>query len=227
MRFGALVLQHGPLAPAGLLGAWLEERGIPVVLHRVDQTGAPEDVRDYAMVACLGSRFSPNDATEPSVVATRACVEQAVEHDVPVLGLCFGGQMLSAVLGGRVARLGRPELGWHELETYAPRLIAAGPWLQWHWDGFTAPPGAEVLARSAAGTQAFRAGRHLGVQFHPESTIEIVSEWARHDSGRLAAEGVADGVALLERRRTEAGTAAAHARRLFDGFWASAERGTT
>jgi GMP synthase-like glutamine amidotransferase len=221
----ALVLQHGALGPPGLLAAWLEQRGMPMVIRRLDQTGAVEDPRDFAMVACLGSRFSPNDAGEPSVSAARACVEQAVEHDVPVLGLCFGGQLLAAVLGGRVARLERPELGWHEIETGAPELIAPGPWLQWHWEGFTAPPGAEVLARSAAGTQAFRAGPHVGVQFHPESTIEIVSEWARHDVSRIAVEGVSDGVALLERGRQNAGPAAANARRLFDGFWARLEDG--
>jgi GMP synthase-like glutamine amidotransferase len=215
---GALVLQHGALGPPGLLAAWLHEREMPMVVRRLDEGDTVEDPREFALVACLGSRFSPNDVTEPSVIAARAGVEQAVEHDVPVLGLCFGGQLLASVLGGRVARLERPELGWHEIETGAPELIPPGPWLQWHWEGFTAPPGAEVLARSPSGTQAFRAGRHLGVQFHPESTIEIVSEWARHDSGRLAV----DGVALLERGRQNAGPAAANARRLFDGFWASA-----
>ena len=77
-------------------------------------------------------------------------------------------------LGGSVEVLDEPELGWHTIETDAPELVAAGPWLQWHFEAFTTPPGAEELARSPACAQAFRLGPHLAVQFHPESTAEIV-----------------------------------------------------
>lgn len=220
-----LVLQHGELGPAGLLGEWLDERGLPVVTYRADNGGPCPDPRGYAFVACLGSRFGPHDAAEPSVVAGRTCLEQAVEHDVPVLGLCFGGQLLAAVLGGEVEPLDAPELGWHEIETDDPDRVPAGPWLQWHWHRFHTPPGAQEIARTAKATQAFRHGRHLGVQFHPESTIEIVTKWAEKDHERLVAEGVGDGVALVQRGREHAAQAAANARTLFDGFLAGTGQG--
>lgn len=76
----------------GLLGGWPDERGLPVVTYRAGNGGPCPDPRGYAFVACLGSRFGGHDAAEPSVIAGRTCLEQAVEHDVPVLGLCFGGQ---------------------------------------------------------------------------------------------------------------------------------------
>jgi GMP synthase-like glutamine amidotransferase len=216
----ALILQHGPLGPPGVLGDWLEHRGIPMTVHRADRGAKCPDPRGFAFVACLGSRFGPHDAAEPSVEAGRACLEQAVEHDVPVLGLCFGGQLLAAVLGGETAPLDAPELGWHTVETDDPERAPAGPWLQWHWHAFTTPPGAVEIARSEAAPQAFRHGPHLGVQFHPESTIEIVRTWAEHDRDRIAEAGVTDGAALLEHGRPHAVTAAANARKLFDGFLA-------
>ena len=218
----ALVLQHGPLGPPGVLGDWLADRRIPMTVHRADRDRSCPDPREFAFVACLGSRFGPHDAAEPSVAAGRACLEQAVEHDVPVLGLCFGGQLLASVLGGDTVALERPELGWHTVKTDDPERVPAGPWLQWHWHAFTTPPGAVEVARSQAAPQAFRHGPHLGVQFHPESTIEIVRRWAEHDRHRLSEVGVPDGAALLEEGRRHAEEAAANAGKLFDGFWTGA-----
>jgi GMP synthase-like glutamine amidotransferase len=148
-----------------------------------------------------------------------AFIGEAVRRDVPVLGLCFGGQMLAKVLGGTIERAPAPELGWYAIETVDPAVVPAGPWLQWHFDAFTLPPGAEQLAVSDAGVQAFAHGPHLGVQFHPESTIEIVRRWAQADRERLRALGIDDGEALLERGRKHAEEAKAAAFELFDAFW--------
>jgi GMP synthase-like glutamine amidotransferase len=222
----ALVIQHGPLGPPGLLGTWLGERGIDMVVHRADENGAAwPDVRDHEFIAVLGSRFNPSD-DEPAVMQTRAAVEQAIEHDVPVLGLCFGGQMLASALGAPIEDVpDGPELGWCTIETAAPATVPAGPWLTWHWHRFHPPAGAQVLASSATGTQAFHHGKHLGVQFHPESTIDIVARWAEADAERLATLGIPDGRALLEHGRAHAEVAARNARTLFDGFLDGARNG--
>ena len=110
-----------------------------------------------------------------------------------MLGLCFGGQALAAALGGDVETAPEPELGWTEIETDEPELVPPGPWLEWHYERFTTPPGATEIARTGAASQAFRHGRHLGVQFHPESTVEIVEHWAASDRERLEALGLGDG----------------------------------
>jgi GMP synthase-like glutamine amidotransferase len=114
-----------------------------------------------------------------------------------------------------------PELGWREIRTDDPDLVPPGPWLEWHYERFTTPPGATELARTTEASQAFRLGPHLGVQFHPEATVDIVADWARADAARLAALGIDDGAALLtaSRERREAAQAAAF--RLFDAFHAS------
>ena len=126
--------------------------------------------------------------------------------------------MLSAVLGGRVERAPVPELGWREIETNDPDAVPSGPWLEWHYERFTTPPGAEEIARTADAVQAFRLGPHLGVQFHPESTVEIVAHWASMDAERLAELGMEDGRALLSVSSEREKAAREAAFRLFDAF---------
>jgi glutamine synthetase len=217
-----LIRQHEEMTPPGLLADWLRERGIPFEIQPSWDGSAP-DPTDYSFVASLGSPYGPNDTHEPSVVAELELIEDAVNKEVPVLGLCFGGEALSAVLGGRVERAPVPELGWREIETDDPDTVPAGPWLEWHYERFTTPPGAVELARTADAVQAFRYGPHLGVQFHPESTVEIVAQWAGMDTERLAELGVEDGAGLLAAsdERQEAARAAAF--RLFDAFAAGVE----
>lgn len=220
----ALVLQQGPNSPAALLGEWAQERGLALEVHRTDESDHVPDVSERPFVCCLGSRYSPLDRDEPIVMRTLEVVGEAVTRDIPVLGLCYGGQVLADVLGGSVGDALVPENGWYSIDTDDPELVPAGPWLEWHYQRFTLPPGAREIARSAAGTQAFTSGPHLGVQFHPESTIEIVKQWAARDTERLAHHGVNDAEERLEAGRAEAALARDHAFQLFDGFWQRAQR---
>jgi GMP synthase-like glutamine amidotransferase len=214
----ALVLQHGEWGPPGLLGEWLEERGIPYEVHRAHR-GEPLPQPDgWAFISSRGWNRNPLDVDDPLVAAEMDFLSRAVAADVPVLGLCFGGQALAAVLGGEIRPALIHELGWHVIDSADPDVVPGGPWLEWHYDGFTLPPGAQELARSDAGVQAFRHGLHLGVQFHPESTVDIVAQWARTDAPRLEALGIADGLALLEASPEQVRAARDAAFRLFDAF---------
>jgi GMP synthase-like glutamine amidotransferase len=219
-----LIRQHGETGPPAILAEWLTERGMA---YEVDSSwlGRPTpDPEDYEFVVSLGSKHSPRDTHEPVVVAELDLLERAVARDVPVLGLCFGGQALAVALGGSVERAPRPELGWREIETDAPDLVPPGPWLEWHFERFTTPPGARELARTADAVQAFRLGPHLGVQFHPESPVDIVAGWARKDAERLAALGIADGMPLIAAPAAQQEAARASAFRLFDAFVMTRER---
>jgi GMP synthase-like glutamine amidotransferase len=208
----ALIRQHVDSAPAGLLGDWLAARGVPSVVDR-SWLGAPlPDPRDHLFVASLGHDLMAGDTHVPAVAAEHELLRRAVEHGIPVLGLCYGGQVLAAVLGAEVGPAPVPELGWRAIETDDPELIPAGPWLEWHFQRFCTPPGATELARTADAPQAFRHGRHLGVQFHPEATVEIVAGWARSD-------GVDVALTASPAQREAARDAAF---RLFDGFLAQA-----
>lgn len=215
-----LVRQHLESAPPGTLAAWLERRGLAFELDR-SWLGAPlPDPADYAFVASLGHERGAGDTHDPAVADERELLRLAVARDVPVLGLCYGGQVLAAVLGARVGPAPAPELGWREIQTDDPRRVPAGPWLEWHFERFETPPGATELARTPEAPQAFRLGPHLGVQFHPEATVEIVRGWASADAERLAALGIEDADALLAASPERRTAAEAAAFELFDAFLA-------
>lgn len=224
-RQPALIRQHGDSAPPALLAEWAQARGIEIEIDRTDHAPANlPSVENRPFVASLGSKHSPADRDVPAVAGELALIERAVQADVPVLGLCYGGQVLAAVLGGELEHAPEPELGWHRIESEDPELIPEGPWLQWHYDRVTLPPGARELARSPRALQAFTQGPHVGVQFHPESTIEIVQGWARSDRERLRGLGIEDGETLAETGRRFAAAAREAAFTLFDAFWRRAHR---
>jgi GMP synthase-like glutamine amidotransferase len=211
-----LIRQHLETAPPAKLARWLQARGIAYVVDRSWLGRQLPDPADYAFVASLGHDLGAGDTHDPAVAAERVLLGRAVALGVPVLGLCYGAQVLAAVLGARVAAAAAPELGWREIETDDPGRVPAGPWLAWHYDRFSTPPGATEIARTADASQAFRLGPHLGVQFHPEATVDIVEGWAR-------ADGIADPAVLLSAAQDRLDAADAAAFRLFDAFVASAD----
>src|SRR4051794_27034830 len=167
MRPG-LIIENEPTAPVELLGDWLEARRIAAAMFSMLDSGFEElpDPEEHDFVIVLGSSHSANQ-TEPAwIPGLRAYMRRTAEREVPLLGICFGAQMLSQVLGGSVARMPQPEIFWGDVEL-ADAPIPEGPWLVWHYDAFTVPPGAIELARTERAPLAFRRGPHLGVQFHP------------------------------------------------------------
>ena len=200
-RLRALILQHEDSTPPGLISEWLGEHGAVVDTFRIDLEDREVDPIDYDLIVSLGSEFAAFDDTKPFVAREAALMRRAVDADVSVLGLCFGGQLLARVLGGKVFRAEKSEIGWLSVKSRDPVLVPDGPWFQWHFDTFTVPPGAQVIAESDVGPAAFVAGRSLGVQFHPEVTTEIMEEWVRVYRHELDADGVPPDDLLEETKR--------------------------
>ena len=115
-------------------------------------------------------------------------IEWLREVRVPVLGICFGAQLLAAAFGGRVERSPSYELGWVRVDPVPPNascpdgspVIGPGPWFQFHGDRCILPATACVLAVNEIGVQAFTIGRHMGVQFHPELDTGQLERWILH-----------------------------------------------
>jgi GMP synthase-like glutamine amidotransferase len=213
----ALVLQHEDPTPGGYVNEWLDERGADVDVFRIDVDPRQVDPRRFDMIVSLGSEFAAFDDSIPWLEREKRLFLEAMDTDVPVLGICFGGQLLARVLGGESYRGELSEVGWLPVRTKDPDLVPEGPWFQWHFDTFTPPPGAELIADSPAGPQAFSIGRSLGVQFHPEVTPEIMDLWVAAFPHELEEEGV-DPDQLLQETNQRADSTRVTAWRLFDGF---------
>jgi GMP synthase-like glutamine amidotransferase len=182
----ALIVQHEHDGPVAGFGEHLAARGIELVVHQVLEPGSSEshhafpDATDFDLVVPLGS---VHGVYEHDVIGT--WIHREVEmlraaHDagVPIFGICFGAQALTMVLGGSVAPSPTYEIGWKSYDSDLPQSIAPGPWFTWHGDRCALPDGVDELARNELCPQAFRSGRSVGVQFHPEATRELVATWA-------------------------------------------------
>jgi GMP synthase-like glutamine amidotransferase len=141
----------------------------------------------------MGGPMSVNDDL-PWIPPGLALIRAAVAADVPVLGHCLGGQLMSKALGGSVTRNPVKEIGW------GPVQVAAGPeahrwfgdlkeFLSFHWHGetFTIPAGAtRILGSAHCANQAFALGKHLGMQCHVEMTPEMIRTWAADSADELS-----------------------------------------
>jgi GMP synthase-like glutamine amidotransferase len=181
-----LFLQHDPGSRPALVGEHLAARGAELTIVRMSQDladgtwhGAFPDPLAFDLVVSLGAIWSLYDRTQVGSWIDRELdlLRRADEHDVPVLGICFGGQALAAAHGGAVRPADRAEVGWVPVATDVPDLVPPGPWMQWHSDRFDLPAGAVELARNEICPQAFRLRRNLGVQFHPEVDVATVRAW--------------------------------------------------
>lgn len=213
----ALVIEHERATPGGLVYEWLYDHDVQVEELEIDIDDREVDASDYDLLVPLGSEFAAFDDSVRWIPREKEMLERAHRADVPVLGICFGGQLLARALGGKSFRGEKSEIGWLPVRTKDPQLVPEGPWFQWHFDSFTPPPGAQLLAESDAGPQAYVVGRSLGVQFHPEVTPQIMDEWVRVYRHELDAEGV-DPDALLEETHRRAEETRATSRRLLDTF---------
>ena len=210
----ALFILHEADAPPGYIGDAARARGFSVDRVEIRHAQLP-DPGAYDLIVPLGSAEAAYDDTLRWLAGELAFLRQAARDAVPVFGICFGAQVLARALGGEVRPAEQPEVGWVTIDSAAEEVMGPGPWLEWHFDTLTPPAGAEVLARSASGIQAYQHDRNLGVQFHPEVSPEILAAWIAGSGGRLDTIGVdADAFARETRRRAPLAQAAAH--ELFD-----------
>lgn len=208
-----LVVQNEEASPPGLVREWLEDQDAEIEVLRIDVQDGDVDPRGYDLIVPLGSEYAAYEEDRPFVQRSKRLLDRAVQQDVPVLGVCFGGQLLARVLGGDAFRAPASEIGWVTVRSRDPDLVPEGPWFQWHFDSFSPPPGATLIAENDAGPQAYVQGRHLGVQFHPEVTPEIMEGWVRTYRHELDEEGV-DPDALLDETHRRAASSRASTLRL-------------
>jgi GMP synthase-like glutamine amidotransferase len=181
------IFRHSPTEGPGYFAIFLEQQGIPWRLIALDEGAAvPTAVDGFSGLCFMGGPMSVNDPL-PWIDPVCALIREAVTKNVPVIGHCLGGQLMSKALGGQVTRNPVKEIGWsgahgednaiarHWLGDFAGKT---GTVFQWHGETFSIPTGATcLLANGYCANQMFVTGPHLAMQCHVEMTPEMIATW--------------------------------------------------
>jgi GMP synthase-like glutamine amidotransferase len=187
-RRPVLIIQHAQHEHPAALRRALETQGIQTLWMHPYRGEAYPDLSQIRGLISLGGPMGANDDdAHPWIASECELIRKSVEAGLPTVGVCLGGQMMARSLGAEVARNAVAEVGWYPIQVNShgkkDRILGvAGPEplvYQWHYDTFQLPPGAILLAASAAcPRQAYRIGEHAyGFQFHPEADHQLVQEW--------------------------------------------------
>ncbi|MFO1320060.1 MAG: type 1 glutamine amidotransferase [Burkholderiales bacterium] len=189
------IFRHSPTEGPGYFAEFLDSRTVPWKVIAIDAGEAvPEDPSAFSGLVFMGGPMSVNDDL-PWIAPVLALIRRAVEADIPVLGHCLGGQLMSKALGGEVSVNATKEIGWGEVRVagnptarswFGPDLRA---FLSFHWHGetFSLPPGAAHLMESDhCRNQGFTLGKHLAMQCHVEMTARMIGSWCESGAGEIA-----------------------------------------
>ncbi|MEN9713564.1 MAG: hypothetical protein RLZZ164_228 [Actinomycetota bacterium] len=224
----ALFIQHDHISPPGPVADRLRHHGFEVV----EQLVVPEaefrtpnvhfefpSIDDYDLIIPLGAPWGAWDDgcignwLQPEL----EWVRNAVLSNKPVLGICFGGQLMARALGGSVGRAPAPEIGWKDIWSDV-EWLSNGPWFQFHYDRWVTPPGATEIARNPYASQAYIVNRSLALQFHPELIGEALQGWLDWDGYELVEKDGQNPDVMMAQTRAYEADATARTYRLIDGF---------
>jgi GMP synthase (glutamine-hydrolysing) len=183
-----------PIAEAGILmDTWDVQN---------DSVGRPdlEKLEQYSGVISLGAHAGVlEEEKHPWMSHERKIMEWALETETPMLGLCFGSQLLASAAGGRIYRAETGEFAWTKVDmlpeaAHDPVLGVLGQTadaFQFHYDSFDLPKDAVLLGESDGTIEAFRVGSSAwATQFHPEVGLSQQLAWLSTYRGAFLREGI-------------------------------------
>lgn len=200
------VFRHAGTEGPGYLSAFLDERQIPWRLIAIDAGDAvPQDASAYSGLVFMGGPMSVNDSL-PWIAKIETLIRDAVAEDVPLLGHCLGGQLISKALGAVVSRNPVKEIGWGSVRVSDNDIARnwfgdIGDFEAFHWHGetFALPQGAAHLLSSAyCANQAYALGKHLALQCHVEMTAEMIASWCAVGADEVAASRASPAVQSVD-----------------------------
>ena len=147
-----LIFEHIESSNAGLFELFLIKNAIPFQTRRPNLGDAiPNNIEldSYSGFCFLGGIESVTEPTE-AMLKEIHLIETAINREVPVIGHCLGGQLISKALGGEVSKHELEEFGWSTLYPeqnqlaydWLPNILTELKAMQWHSDTFTIPDGA-------------------------------------------------------------------------------------
>ncbi len=203
-RFAA---SEGP----GYFALFLNQHAIPWRMFHIDEGEAvPANADDFLGLVFMGGPMSVNDDL-PWIPPVLALIRDAYAKEIPLLGHCLGGQLISKGLGGVVSKNPDKEIGWGKVEVSDNAV--AHEWFgditqfdsfHWHGETFSLPQGAEHLLSSAyCVNQSFAIGKHLALQCHVEMTEFMIREWCEVGAAELEASKISPAVQSADVMRAQ------------------------
>ena len=189
-----LIFRHIECEGPGYFAEFLQRQQIPFTLICIDRNEPiPEQLGNSSGLVFMGGNMSVNDDL-PWIEQELQLIRQAVAANIPVLGHCLGGQLISKAMGGTVTKNPIKELGWHAVNKSAAKAPVSGTpasnqrWFDsvpdnfeafhWHGETFSLPEGATALLENKqCKNQAFFLNNTLALQCHVEMTSEMVKQW--------------------------------------------------
>lgn len=189
------IFRHAPTEGPGYFATYLMEHNIPWQLIRIDANDPiPIDPTTFSGLAFMGGPMSVNDKLQwiPKITGL---ISLSVAKNIPLIGHCLGGQLISKSLGGTVSANSVREIGWGKVEIC--QNPAAAEWFgdmpqsfysfHWHGETFTIPQRAtRILASDYCDNQAFVLDKHLAMQCHVEMTEEMIKLWCETGKTEVA-----------------------------------------
>ena len=171
----------------GYFGQFLDTKGIKYQLLEVDQGETiPTSIDGAPALVFMGGVMSANDRLD-WISPVLELIRSARKSNIPMLGHCLGGQLISKALGGHVEKNPVEEIGWWPVDViqnnqtpkWCRKLPVTLDVFHWHNETFSVPAEATHIFKSAAcPNQGFQIGNTLALQFHLEILPEMVDDWA-------------------------------------------------
>ena len=202
----SLILSHDPQLEhhrvlAGLLPEILQDLGYAPKFRSFVTGAAPREYSDLLLV--MGSFDSTLNLQLPWLAAERQYIRKHLDTGSPAIGICFGGQLLAELHGGEVTNAAAAEYGFISVDPTIGSFIEAGPWPSFHYQAFSLPQGAALLAETPFANQAFLIERTMGLQFHPELTVAAAEVLLATDPTMLNTEESRQFLSMLASQQDE------------------------
>jgi GMP synthase-like glutamine amidotransferase len=220
-----LSIQNTEIETLGNLKKLFESDGFEIETKHVKKDSIPQEVDNYAAIVILGGYMSVYQNL-PFLDEQQKLIRNANHHQVPLLGICLGSQLIAQALGGRVYKGQRKEIGWFEVKVNneGRNDIFKGitneriKVFQWHGDTYELPKSAILLASSNLYPQAFKVGTSIGILFHLEVTHEIIRNWTSNYRLEMTEVGVSTD-SILNNKKNEFENLADNCKVVYSNFF--------
>jgi GMP synthase-like glutamine amidotransferase len=175
------LLQHVTFEGPAAIEGWLNDNNHSLTTTKFFQGDALPAQEDFDVLIVMGGPMGVEEVQQyPWLLEERQFIQQSIENDKYILGICLGAQLIARACGAKVIKNQYREIGWFDItinEQYMPDILKdvfpeKTEVFHWHGDTFEIPEAALHFAASeACANQGFILNdRVIGLQFHIETT---------------------------------------------------------